>query len=386
MDQLSTRKRPTPPTPDDARGEMHLYGRAMDRSALLDREEERALALEIEERAHALWTTLLSHPGSAGPAARLAAERLPSAAAILRPVEHAASEAARRVARARPALARAARAASPRLHALDLDHVVVDEIVAQPRTRGRHARAVAAAAAAVADARRRFVEANLGLVLHVAARYRSPALSYGDFVQEGMFGLIKAVDRFDHRRGARFSTYATWWIRHSMGRALADKSRLVRVPVHMQETRQHLGAIGRTLRSELGREPSNQELADAAGVDVDKLERIQQASQPGEVRLDELIGEDEGRPRGDIFVHPTAELDPEEALHRRGLSRLAEEQLQALSETERDVLRRRFGLGDVDEEATLREIGRDYGLSRERIRQIEDGALRKLRARLGALA
>lgn len=298
---------------------MELYARAIRRHPLLDRDGERALALEIEERSRDLWAALLAHPE----AAPLVAARFPGAA-------------------------------PDALHVLDEDHAVADELVARIAAAPRHTRALARRADAV--------------------------------VQEGMFGLIKAVDRFDPRRGHRFSTYATWWIRHSMGRALADKSRLVRVPVHLLEARQRLLAAQRALRSALEREPDRDELARAAGMTREKVDRIHDAGSAHETSLDALIGEDEDRPRAEIFVDPSAPpVDADGALHRQALAAAAHEHMRALSPIEREVLRRRFGLDGSDREETFREIAVDHGLSRERIRQIQEAALGKLRARLARL-
>jgi RNA polymerase primary sigma factor len=390
----------------DASRTMRIYARAMNRYPLLARDKEQALAAEIEELSRALWTAVLSEPATAGQVAALVAERLPAARSALRKVERAVpAGSARRHPEARRALARAAARASAKLHELDVDHLVVDEIArfiaaaareparapavfrarAGSKTFARYAGAVADAAHAVADARTRFVQANIGLVFFVAGRYRSTSLSLADFVQEGMFGLMKAVDRFNYRRGLRFSTYATWWIRHAMGRALSDKSRLVRVPVHLQEARQRLGAVERILRRELGREPTGDELAQAAGVSRDRLEHIQEVNSPLEIRLDAPTGEDEDRPRSELFVHPSEPAsDPSESLDRESLARAIERHMQGLSPMEQEVVRRRFALGGVSREATLQEIADDHGLSRERIRQIQAAALRKLRAGLEA--
>jgi RNA polymerase primary sigma factor len=359
-------------TPTDSRA---LYGRAIDRHPVLGRAGEQALALQIEKRSHALWALLLARPTAAF-AARLLRERLPQARSGITAEE---------------------------LHAIDLDHVVADELVAQivaaardpdhapealramvQRKRfARHAEAVASAARAVADARGRFVQANLGLVFLVAHRYHSSALSLADFAQEGMFGLIKAVDRFDHRRGLRFSTYAIWWIRHAIGRALADKDRAVRIPVHVQDARQRLRVLERRLRAELGREPSHEELAEAADVPLDKIEWYRQLTGNADISLDERVDDGDGRSRADTFVDPTDEpTDPAEALDRETLADEMRRHLEALAPIEREILQRRFGLDGLDDEATLREIASDHGLSRERIRQIEAVALRKLRKRL----
>ncbi|HEU5057099.1 MAG TPA: sigma-70 family RNA polymerase sigma factor, partial [Kofleriaceae bacterium] len=380
--------------------------REMRRHPLLGRERERRLALEIEARSRDLWTALLSPLDIARPIATMVGERLPSARPALRRVERAAAVAATQPGpEGRKALERAARKAAEKLHAVDVDHRVADEVAAlvaaaardpalavpplgaAARTRAfrREAAAVAAAAREVAGARARFVKANIGLVFHVAGRYHSTAMSPADFVQEGMFGLMKAVGRFDPRRGLRFSTYATWWIRHAVGRALSDKSRLVRLPVHLQEAQQRLQAIRRDLRRELGREPTRDELARAGGVTPRRLEYIREVNAAVQLRLDEPFGEEGDRARSEVFVSPAEPaIDPTESLHREAMALALERHMQELSPMEREVLRRRFALGDLERESTLQEIATDHGLSRERIRQIQVSALRKLRARLAA--
>ncbi|MBZ0232763.1 MAG: sigma-70 family RNA polymerase sigma factor [Deltaproteobacteria bacterium] len=315
---------------------------------LLDRESELALAAEIEARSVALWSALLAHPATAALVARVGAER-----------PH--------------------------------DHALVDQAVAlvaaspEPELAGAR-NAIVLAARELADARSRFVQANIGLVMYIANRYRSTTLSREDLVQEGMFGLIKAVDRFDHRRGLRFSTFATWWIRHHIGRAVADTGRLIRVPVHVHESRQRLRGVRDALALELERAPTREELARAADVSLEKLQQIEEAGVLREVRLDAPAGEGQDHARVEIFVDPGGdEVDAGDALDRRTLTELARELLPSLSPMEREVLRRRFGLGGDEREETFREIATDHGLSRERIRQIEASALRKLRTRLAPL-
>ncbi|HLU65510.1 MAG TPA: sigma-70 family RNA polymerase sigma factor, partial [Kofleriaceae bacterium] len=304
---------------------------------------------------------------------------------------------------ARGALERAASRAGDKLRALDQDHLAIDalratvsEAVKQPGRRRPDlplrpgSRALAAycerlerAAQEATDARHRFAQANIGLVFHVAGRYRATSIGLPDLVQEGTLGLLKAIDRFDHRKGFRFSTYATWWIRHAIGRAVADKSRLVRVPVHIQEAQQRLNNVRRRLTAELARDPSPEELAEAAGVSRDRLEIVREAVGGGEISLDERLGDDEDRARLDVFTAPDQdEPTPLQALDLRTMTRAARRQMARLSPQEVDILRKRFALDDIDREYSLQEIADEYGLSRERIRQIQERALRRLRAGL----
>jgi RNA polymerase primary sigma factor len=385
MDELSTDD--AAPRSDDhavepARSaELPLYATAMRRYPLLGRTGEYALADEIAAQSRALWAALLADPAGTALVARLAADVRRDALRVLRRVERASTHSPSE-------LARAIDTASARLHALDVDHLLADAAIAHvatwPRDRAtaRYRRRVADAARLVTATRARFVHANIGLVFHMASRYRGVGLAFEDRVQEGMLGLIKAVGRYDPARGLRFSTYAVWWIRHAIGRAVTDKSRLVRVPVHMQEARQQLASIREALRAQLGEEPTREELARAAGLTPAKVRRIQEAAIGREISLDAALGEDDDRSVGEVFVHPAgAERTVDETLHREAVGAAAQRHLASLTALEREVLERRFAL-EREREETLAEIARDHDLSRERIRQIQDSALRKLRARL----
>ena len=385
---------------------MPLYAREAAQNPVLGATAERALAREIAEREMELWSLALSDPSIAAFAIRFTTERLPAARRALAAVQTAANRArSSRDAASRRDLRAAADKASRRLAELDPDHTVIEELVAEledarrrpevaqkgdlGRTAGtqafaRRLDALARASAAVTDARDRLAQANIGLVFHVAGKYLHRGLSLPDLVQEGMLGLLKAIDRFDHRRGFRFSTYATWWIRHHIGRALSDKSRLIRVPVHVQESYQRLNAIGRQLASDLGREATTSELASAAGLDISTIEQVREAVRSNPVSLDQRLGDDEDRTRHDLLAIPDAEAASAfESIHRQSMARAARHQMEKhLSRVEIDVLRKRFALDGGDREWTLQEVADTYGLSRERIRQIQDKALQKLRAGL----
>jgi RNA polymerase primary sigma factor len=380
---------------------MPLYARAMAEHPVLDAAGERALAAEIEARSAAVWTALLRDEVIAPFIIGVAADRIEGAGPALEEVRAAADLAAQeRSASARRALARAAAAAGVALHALDLDHAIADDLVdvlrraaADPasapdglpvarhrRRLERHAGRAGLAARSAADARNELVQRNIGLVFFIAARYRSASMPLPDLVQEGTIGLLKAVGRFDHRRGVRFSTYATWWIRHAIGRALSDKSRLVRLPVHIQEARQRLDGIRQRLRTELSRDPSADEIAAAARTTADKVEAVMRAASTREISLDQPVGEDEDRTRMDVLQRPDEDpTSPVERLSRAERASDIPDQIARLSPKEGDIVRRRFGLDGSDHEWTLQEIADEYGLSRERIRQIEARALSKLR-------
>jgi len=226
-----------------------------------------------------------------------------------------------------------------------------------------------------------FVRANLRLVVTMARRFnRSGRMSLPDLIQEGNIGLMKAVDRFDPRRGFRFSTYGSWWIRHAISRALADKGREVRVPVHMLELHHKLTRVRRELEAKYGRTPDDEELAREAAVTVEKIERMRQCLLDQGPSLDMPLSEDDGRTGADLLEDDSMPT-PGEQLQQTALGNKVLEFMGRLPPIEADVLRKRFGL-DQDAPMTLREIGEQYSLSRERIRQLQEQALRKIRREL----
>ena len=240
----------------------------------------------------------------------------------------------------------------------------------------RERRALRAAVVTADAARSRFIQSNLRLVVSIAKRYQTPGMSLLDLIQEGNLGLMRAVEKFDHRKGFKFSTYATWWIRQAIGRGIADKARTIRLPSHLMDTLATLTRSSAVLLKTLGREPTPAELASETGIPQDRIETALNAA-PDLVSLSMGVGEDGEKELGDLIADPTAETPFDAAaaaIERSDVHTL----LKNLHERERRILELRFGLGNR-KPLTLDEVGREFNLTRERIRQIEAKALTKLR-------
>lgn len=389
----------------DSDDHLAAYFRQLAEHDLLTPEDERELSQGIEDTEVLTWERVFARPDVIEHVLALVTPNLEQPkdfGKLTKQAEEMKTKKAAKDAKLVKKLAACAREAAVDLRALDLDRVHIDAVVRE-LYRAREAAlageqtwfadgASKDAASYIDDVRQahrdaanlrdEFVRANLRLVVTMARRYDRGGMPLADLIQEGNLGLMHAVSRFDYRRGLRFSTYACWWIRHAIGRALADKARAVRIPVHMLEAQQQLEKVRQMLVGELGRPPTPQELAKAARVPLAKLNQMHRYIMGQPMSLDRPVHDDDDRSFGDTMADPDSEEhSPADDLTTQTLTSQVKRLLHHLSPIEADVLTKRFGLGD-DEERTFREIGDQYHLSRERIRQIQNSALDKLKRAL----
>ncbi len=376
----------------DGSGYLGMYFRDMATLHVLRPEEEFTSAREIEGLEITVWQQLFSFAAGLPLVLDAVDAESPGLAEVKTLRKIAASEPG-------PRVARAAGRAAVRLRELDNDRLFVDaglaavdriergyltlpRAVRQSRAYTEWLRRVEAAARAAHDARNDFVKANLRLVISIARRFNHGRMSLADLIQEGNIGLMKAVERYDYRRGFRFSTYASWWIRHAISRALADKGREIRLPVHMIDAHHRLTKARRELTSRLQRPPTVEELAIATKMPTEKVENMRRWVLEQSVSIDRPVGDEDGRNLAEILEDPDREeQSPTADLEMVALTGEVKSLLRELRPIEADILRQRFGL-ETEQELTLKEIGEKYNLSRERIRQLQEQALSKMRRAL----
>ncbi|MGE0551225.1 MAG: RNA polymerase sigma factor RpoD/SigA [Kofleriaceae bacterium] len=390
----------------DSDDHLAAYFRQLAEHDLLSPDDERELSQGIEDTEIMTWERLLSRGDVVRPLLAMVEPnleqplKLPKLTKVAEDMSK--SKRALKDDRLNKKLRLAAKEAAVQLRAADLDRVHIDAVVREldraraaalageatwwtdggKRDATQYLNEVHQAHRDAANLRDEFVRANLRLVVTMARRYDRGGMPLADLIQEGNLGLMHAVARFDYRRGLRFSTYACWWIRHAIGRALADKARAVRIPVHMLEAQQQLEKVRQALVGDLGRPPTPQELARAARVPLAKLNQMHRYIMGQPMSLDRPVHDDDDRSFGDTMADPDSEEhSPADDLTTQTLTSQIKRLLHHLSPIEADVLTKRFGLGD-DEERTFREIGDQYHLSRERIRQIQNSALDKLKRAL----
>jgi RNA polymerase primary sigma factor len=386
---------------DEPASFLAMYFRDMAELDVLRPEQEFETARNIEEMELALWRTILGFvPGTDW--VLDVVEREVGKPLAEAKIHRAAAERARKKSSipARSRFEKTAGALAAKLRTIDIDRIFLDAALAEIQRVGRaikglpfegtvpfptsskafaeYVRVVAGKAVRLKAAKNEFVKANLRLVVSIARRFNHGRLPLADLIQEGNIGLMKAVERYDYRRGFRFSTYASWWIRHAISRALADKGRAVRLPVHMIDAYHRIAKSQRELQSKLERLPTTQEIAAATGIEAEKLEKMKTFLSETPVSLDRPISDEDGRRLIDVLVDPNEGPAVPEQMASTETQGEMMKFLSALKPIEADILRKRFGLVN-DRERTLKEIGDEYRLSRERVRQLQEQALGKMR-------
>jgi len=385
---------------DDERSNfLSMYFRDMARLAVLRPQEEFESARQLEQLEIAIWARVMSFQPVLDVVLQIV-ERFVNVNPDKPVVE---LKALRRM-KPSEKMDRVVLKAAEKLRALDIDREYLDEVLAElkkiyrglpgrvvedklefsPQSRKfrEYLEAVAAAYNQAHASKNSFVKANLRLVVSIARRFNYGRMPLADLIQEGNIGLIKAVERYDYHRGYRFSTYASWWIRHAISRALADKGRAVRLPVHMIDAYHRVAKSKRELSSRLGRPPTTEEIAEATSIPAPKIEKMRTFLLDQSLSLDRPVSDEDGRLFIDFIQDPNAEdHTTADTLIDAAMTNEVRSQLDQLRPIEADILRQRFGL-DTDQELTLKEIGEKYNLSRERIRQLQEQALLKMRRAL----
>jgi len=374
-----------------------MYFKEMAELDVLRPEEEFRQAKDIETLEITLWDRIFAYPLVVEHVLKVIERTIENSLGEFRPLRAA-------IKKSPAVLEKAARKVSERLRALDIDKKILEVVLAElgKISRGEHGRVVndklafqpkatifrkyygeiIAGSNRAQAAKNEFVKANLRLVVSIARRFNHGRMPLADLIQEGNIGLIKAVERYDYRRGYRFSTYASWWIRHAISRALADKGRAVRLPVHMIDAYHRVAKSKRELSGKLGRQPTTEEIGVATGIAAAKIEKMRSYLLDQSFSLDRPVSDEDGRRFIDFIQDPNAETtSPVDELADAAMTSEVRELLHSLKPIEADILRQRFGLED-DKELTLKEIGEKYNLSRERIRQLQEQALMKMRRAL----
>mgnify|MGYP003701786907 CR=1 FL=1 len=390
----------------DGENFLGVYFREMAQLGVMTPEQELAAAIRIAKLRCEYWKALLSYPPFVDGVVDLIEEHLETddaPAGELQTMRRAARAFRDRETRAhRDAYYRTCVEVAEKLAHVDVDGIICDLIAADletldagrreglslsvrpPRKGSRPFRVyvlrVRRISAMLQAAKNAFVKANLRLVVSIARRFNHGRMPLQDLIQEGNIGLMKAVDRFDHRKGFRFSTYGSWWIRHAISRAIADKGRAVRLPVHMIDAYHKVSRARRELETVHGREATNEEIAEHTGLALAKIEKMASLLLDQAVSLDRRLSDEDGRRVVDFLEDEDAEL-PGDRLEGDALNEQVRQVIRGLRPIEADILHKRFGLTD-DQEYTLKEIGEQYSLSRERIRQLQEQALGKIRREL----
>jgi RNA polymerase primary sigma factor len=382
-----------------------MYFKDMARLAVLRPQEEFESARKLESLEVALWARVLSYAPVTEHALKVCERTLENSIAEFKTIrKHLGTMKKRHSKSEQDKFERCVVKTSEKLRALDTDKRILDIVLddihkvihAQPgrviddvahfNTKSRDFKKylsdVSTSYARAQATKNEFVKANLRLVVSIARRFNYGRMPLADLIQEGNIGLIKAVERYDYRRGYRFSTYASWWIRHAISRALADKGRAVRLPVHMIDAYHRVAKCKRELSAKLGRQPTSEEIAEVTNIAAPKIEKMRTFLLDQSFSLDRTVSDEDGRKFIDFIQDPNAEnRTTADEMVDEAMTDEVRAQLDTLKPIEADILRQRFGL-DTDRELTLKEIGEKYNLSRERIRQLQEQALTKMRRAL----